>query len=66
MQLATGTNKGHTTGNMQSDSIPQAYQSPDPFDDVSTSHYTLNAYHQACGTSGEGRHIAYLKLFLLS
>ena len=28
--------------------------------------HTLNAYHQACGTSGEGRHIAYLKLFPLS
>ena len=32
MQLATGTNKGHTTGNMKRDSIPQAYQSPNPFD----------------------------------
>ena len=66
MQLATGTNKGHTTGNMPLGSIPQAYQSPNPFDDVPTSHRSLNAYHQTCGTSGEGRHIAYLKLFPLS
>ena len=44
MQLATGTNKGHTTGNMQRAGIPQGYQSPNPFDDVPTSHHTFNAY----------------------
>ena len=54
MQLATGTNKRHTTGNMQRDSIPQAYQSPNPFDDVPTSHHTLNEYHQACGPAVKG------------
>ena len=30
MQLAPGTSKKHTTGNMQRDGIPQSYQSPNP------------------------------------